>query len=492
MNLSRRVLAPVFCIALVAIGGAASATPVTADPFVTIGAGSSPQAVAVAFSGEFFVANLGSDSITAYTAGGVLETGRSMSMPAGSNPIDVKVEHGTTAVWSANVDTHSIARFVPGATVPTIFDLGAAIKPDALAITPTDVVYSANSSSDTVSQVKLVGATYQSTAVYARLPAGSAPVGIVSDPDGVIYTANSGNGTVSRITPAKTEQVAQLPTGAPFAIAIDHRGKLWVANSAADTVVQIDPAKASGSNIVSSVRLLPGSVPSRLTVDGADNVYVTSRGANSVSVIPAGASTAVTIQTMPAGSGVFGIAVSPQNVLLTTSFARGVVSSIDLATAVTLQAPVTGAQVGSRVTGTVTATGIDPITFSSTTLPAWLTLDPKTGVFTGMPPTPGSVSFTVVATSLVSKSEPFTVSFAVGGVAPTASPTPPSTVTAIPTATATAGAGGQSAGTGAHSTGVLASTGASDGSRWGIAGAIAFILGVVGACAARVHRRQHA
>lgn len=420
-------------------------------------------------------------------------------MPAGSHPIDVAVDSKGT-VWSANIDGHSVGSFVPGTVMLTVFDLGVGVGPEAVAVGPNDIVYTANGSANTISKIERMGAGFVTTAKFAEL-VGAQPLALAIDAAGDIYTANTNNGTVSKVSAVGRviDVFAKLPAGGhPDAIAIDSHGMLYVADTDHDSVVKIDPSKPLATNIIATYQLAAGAKPFGLTVDARDNVYVTNRATSTVDVIPDGATVATTIQTMPVGSGLTGITVSPANVLLTTSFARAVVSSLDLTTVLTLTKPVADVDLGASVSGSFTATGVDPLTFSSADLPAWLTLNPTTGAFTGTPPTSGPVSFSVVANSLVGASNPVTVSFTVIGAAPTATPTPTSTPgqTTPPTTVPGTGGGGStggSAGGGSGSgstsgrggsTGSLAHTGADAGGAVGLVGsglglvALGIVVGV--------------
>jgi streptogramin lyase len=228
-----------FASGLLIGSGAATAAPVAHDPLVTLPVGSSPRSIAAGAGGEFFTANFGSNLIAAFTPDGIFEPLRSMAMPAGSHPIDVAVD-STGAVWSANIDTHSIGMFIPGSTVPTVFDLGAGVGPEAIAVGPNDVVYTANGAANTISKVERTGTGYTSTVKFVEI-VGTQPVALVTDASGNIYTANANNGTVSRISAAGRiiDVFAKLPTGGhPDAIAIDSHGMLYVADTDQDRSVE--------------------------------------------------------------------------------------------------------------------------------------------------------------------------------------------------------------------------------------------------------------
>lgn len=488
--------AAVILVVVVGAGGsAADAVPIVSDTFAVTGPGTNPRSVAIAASGEFFTANFGSDSVSAFSSDGTSEPTRAMSMGAGSHPVDVALDSAGT-VWTANSGGHAIGSFVPGATTPTLFDLGVGFMPQALAVGPGDVIYSANGSDNSVSKIVKVGMVYMATRSFGTLATGSQPVDLVTGPTGTIYTANAGNGTVSSISSAGTvvDVFAQLPAGGhPDAIAIDSQGMLYVADTDHDSVAKIDSSKPTGSNVVATFPLGPGAKPFGLAVDPRNNVYVTNRATSAVSVIPAGASAATVIQQMPTGSGVSGIAVSPSDVLLTTSFARGLVSSLDLKTVISLASPIPDRAVGVPVTGRFSETGIDPVTYSSADLPPWLALDPATGALTGTPTAPGPVSFSVSGTSPASQSAPVVVSFTVVGVTSTATPTPTPSPT-LPGPGSGGNAGG-SAGIGVGNrspASTLAHTGAESSSVWVAvaAGALLSVAGVLVMLTVFLRRRR--
>jgi streptogramin lyase len=470
----------------------AMAVPVTHDPLVVVGAGSSPRSIAVGPNGEFYTANFGADDITGFDASGTNLPDSSAYLGAGAAPVGIARDDNGT-LWTANSGNHSISRFVPG-NAPSNFPLNAVLRPAAIAVDTSpsfDIVYAADSGGDAVSRIYTSSGTV--TDVFAQLAPNAAPKGIVTDSLGNVYTANTGNSTISKITPAGvvTDRFVEFSPGdGPDAITIDSHGMLYVANYTAGTVVKIDSTQPAGSNVVASFTLPTNADPMGITVDSRDNVYVSESGPNTVAVIPAGSTAAPqSIMTLATNAGASGIAVSSTNQLLVTGFGTGTVSSLDLSTVITTTS-LPGATVGTAFTSTVAATGVDPVTFSSADLPSWLQLDTATGVLTGTPTAAGDYTFSVTANSLVSSSAPkqFTVSVAAaatgGGGGGNGGATTGGTG-----AGGGIGTGGGS-GSNASSTGggTLANTGA-DASATAVMGSVAALVLLAGLLLTSVRRR---
>ncbi|MEA9986718.1 SMP-30/gluconolactonase/LRE family protein [Subtercola sp. RTI3] len=459
---------------------AATATQVVIDPLVSLGAGSVPRSIAVGPNGEFYTANYGAGTVTGFNASGASLNNATISLGGGAAPRAI-ARDSFGALWIADAGTASVSRYVPGEPSASTYSLGGTRAPGAVAVdhsstASADTIYAADSVGNSIWEVTQSGGLISPISQFATLAAGALPKGIVTDSMGNVYTANSGTSTVSKITPGGvvTDKFAEFSPGdGPDAITIDSHGILYVANYVAGTVAKVDSTKPAGANVVGTFTLAPDAHPLGITVDMHDNVYVSNSGPNTVSMIPAGSnSSPLTILTLPNNAGASGIVVSSTNTLLVTGFGNNTVTSLDLSTSITTTS-LTSATVGKAFTQTITATGVDPITFASTDLPSWLTLSAD-GTLSGTPTADGAYSFSVTATgptgSSISKN--YTIEVAAvntgGGTGGTGAP-----------AGGTGAGSGNGAGTGGSgATATLAHTGTSGPTLAGFAGTAAAIMAI--------------
>lgn len=466
------------CALVLAVGGAASAAPVVHDPLVTL-AGSAPTAVVGGANGRFFVLNSGLDSVIEYDATGQQHGAMGTALLPSGAKSSAMLSDEFGSLYVANPGTHSVSRANISTGMITPFALPATDVPVSLAISSTRNVF-VTKQNDEVMRITPADVV---TLTFAKLPAGSDPRGVVTDAAGNVYTANHGSNTISKISAAgMVSEYAALGAGSgPVALTITPKGILFVANQSSDSIVSFDTAKPAGS-LPLAVRTLPrGSAPTALARDEFDDVFVADAGLKAVSVVIPGAVDPVTVYSAPRTAGApAALAMSTDNKLLVASKDGNSVSSIDLETKIDTSTigPLT---VGTAFTGAAAATGVGDITFSSTDLPSWLTLDAASGALTGTPTTSGASSFTLRAVSSIGRTNARTVTFDVAAAQVT--PTP----TATPGPTTTGGAsGGQGAGTGTsagagsggHAAGSLASTGAADATPWAFGGAVITLFGL--------------
>ncbi|MDF2442998.1 MAG: hypothetical protein JWR01_1201 [Subtercola sp.] len=488
------VAVPALC-ALVLMGGASASaitgTPVVTDPLVTL-AGSAPTAVVADTGGAFFALNSGLDSVIRYNAAGQQVGAKATALlPVGSKS-SAMIGDEFGSLYVANPGTHSVSRVNTSTSMITPFVLPATDVPVSLAISSTRDVF-VTKQNDEVTRITPADVV---TLSFAKLPAGSDPRGVVTDAAGNVYTANHGSNTISKISPAgAVTEYAALGAGAgPVALTMTPKGILFVANQTSDTIASFDTSKPAGTAPVAVHSLPRGSAPTALVRDQFDDVFVADAGLEAISVVVPGSATPLTVYSAPgAAAPPVALAMSTDNKLLFASKDGNTISSINFETKIGT-ATVGPLTVGTAFTGVATATGVGDITFSSPDLPAWLKLDAATGALTGTPTTSGPSSFTLRALSSIGRSDARTVSFDVAAAPVTPAPT------TTPAPTGTGSAGGQGSGTGAgsgtgsgsgsgdHSTTSLASTGAADGTPWGIAGSALTLVGLV-ALATSVRRR---
>ena len=217
------------------VGGLAYANTVILT-WATVG--TTPSALAFDSSGNLYVANAGSGTISKITSGG-----------------------GVTLAW---------------ATVGT--------SPVALAFDSSGNLYVANSgSTGTISKITSGGSV---TLTWASV--GPYPNALAFDSSGNLYVANAGGGTtISKITPGGSVTLTWATVGSnPYALAFDSSGNLYVANYSSGTISKI----TSGGSVTLTWATI-GTTPVALAFDSSGNLYVTNRGSDTVSkiIFPPGA-----------------------------------------------------------------------------------------------------------------------------------------------------------------------------------------------------------
>ncbi len=268
----------------------------------------------------------------------------------------------------------------------------------------------------------------------------SPPALAVTPTAGALTPATVGNAWSQSLTASGgTAPYVWSGTALPPGLALDtSAGTLsGTASSAGSYSFQITVTDANGATGSVSYTLVV-SVASPVASDSTATVVANS-SSNSISLsLSGGAASSVSIVSPPAhGSlAVSGVAVSytpstgysgSDGFSYTATNGSGTSASARVSLTVTpvllTLSPGSGAlpaaTVGSSWSQTLTASGgSTPYSFSATTLPAGVTLNPTTGVLTGTPSVPGSYSFQVTATDSLSNSGTASYSLAVSAAAP--------------------------------------------------------------------------
>jgi YVTN family beta-propeller protein len=210
----------------------------------------------------------------------------------------------------ANKNDDSVAYYTPlvlGSAV-TFITLPAGSAPVYLATTQSNLMYVANSGTNSVGAITTGTFVLQTT-----IPVGRSPVALAETPDGsLLYSVNQGDGTVSKISTQSNSVVATIQVGSsPVAAAMNPDGKtVYVANQGSGTVSAINTA----SNSV--VTVAAGASPRFLIYDsGRRRLYVANTGSNSISIYDADIGLTL-IQTVAVGAGPTSIAALPDGTRL--------------------------------------------------------------------------------------------------------------------------------------------------------------------------------
>ncbi|HWE52541.1 MAG TPA: putative Ig domain-containing protein [Bryobacteraceae bacterium] len=200
-----------------------------------------------------------------------------------------------------------------------------------------------------------------------------------------------------------------------------------------------DPSGATSLQVAVNVLGIttPASLPGANSGQAYTQAFSASGGSGAYTFSSPGAPAGLafagsTLSGVPSNAGTFTfpVQVSDGNITATSSFTL-VVTPGPLS--ITSSGNLGEISLGSSVTGTLTATGgKQPYTWSASSLPAGVALNPSSGAFTGIPSQPGSYSFTAqvadAETPALTKSIPVTLQ--VLGLTTSATLPPGSTTTA--------------------------------------------------------------
>ena len=195
----------------------------------TYNVGSNPEGIVIDASGNAWVANDGSSNVTELSPTGATIT----TVTVGTNPAGIAID-ASGNVWVANFGSNNVTELSPtGATITTVT---VGTNPVGIAIDASGNVWVANG---TVTELSPTGATITTVTV------GTNPVGIAIDASGNVWVANFGSNTVTELSPAGATLRTYTVGSGPFGIAIDSSGNVWVANSYSNNVIQLSPAGAT-------------------------------------------------------------------------------------------------------------------------------------------------------------------------------------------------------------------------------------------------------
>ncbi|MBF0557905.1 MAG: Ig-like domain-containing protein [Nitrospirae bacterium] len=206
------------------------------DKFYTYTAGTGPRGMAIDGSGNVWVTNYGTNTITEYSPtyyfcpssatkpGHVAVTSASYSV--GNNPYGVAID-SLSHIWVSNYGSNTVTELSSSGTVLGTTTVGT--RPMGIAVDPLGNVWVANSGDNTVTKLSYTGT------VLGTFSVGSVPHNIAIETSGNVWVTNFGTttspgNTVSVLntsgTLINTFTVGKNPEG----IAIDFWGNVWVSN----------------------------------------------------------------------------------------------------------------------------------------------------------------------------------------------------------------------------------------------------------------------
>jgi sugar lactone lactonase YvrE len=264
-------------------------------PALTLSGLSNPQAMALDASGDLYVANYTSNSVSIFAPGTTMP---SATLTGLDGPAALAVD-ASGDVYVANATLNTVSKFAPGATTP-IATLTGVVHPCAMACDSGGNLYVVNEGSvGTIS--KFAPGT---TTPAATLTGLHDPDALVLDASGHVYVANYGYGigsTVSEFAPGTTTPTATLAgVSGPDALALDSSGNLFVSNYGTGHGTTVSEFTFGATTPTAT--LVGLSSPDALACDASGDLYVANYGNGTVSkfVPGAGGSTALAGLSYPA------------------------------------------------------------------------------------------------------------------------------------------------------------------------------------------------
>ncbi len=262
------------------------------------GSGFAPEGIAVDGSGNIWVPNYASSSVSELSPVGAPISGNSGFTATGTliNPTSIAIDKYFNA-WVASYSSASMTEFNKSGvniTLPPPYYTGAGLsEPYGVAIDQSSSVWVSNFGGNSLSQFENSGVELSGSSGYANGDL-VGPAGLASDTSGNIWFTNYTAATSSVGESVPNAMLGMPPTfndftgaglNAPYGIAIDGSGHVWLTNRGGNgslselksdgTAMSPDPAGFTGGGI---------NVPYGLAIDGAGNVWTANNGGNSNSV----------------------------------------------------------------------------------------------------------------------------------------------------------------------------------------------------------------
>jgi 6-phosphogluconolactonase (cycloisomerase 2 family) len=247
--------------------------------------GTSPDAIAIHPAGKFlYVANFGSNSVSAYAvgSGGSLTALTNSPVQAGVGPSSLKVDPNGNYLYVANEGGADVAVFVINATTGALTSISgspfaAGNSPVSITIDSTAAfAYVANATDHSIAEYAISATTGALTAASGS-PLGTTtePLALAADPLGRnIYATNvtAANQVASySITPSSgvLAPVSSVAAGLfPVSIAVEPMGQyVYVANQNSNNVTVYTVGSGGALQFVANSSIATGTQPSAIAVD---------------------------------------------------------------------------------------------------------------------------------------------------------------------------------------------------------------------------------
>ena len=217
----------------------------------------------------------------------------------------------------------------PATSVHVVIDewtVPAGSRPHDPAVAPDRSIWYTGQRANTLGRLN---PTTASVTEYALPTANSGPHGLVADAAGNIwYTGNTAR-LVGRLDPA-TGEVREFPmpdarARDPHTPIFDAAGRLWFTVQGGNLVGRLAPATGEITLVVSRT---PNSLPYGIVIDSQGRPFFDLFGTNKIATIDAD-TLEIVEYALPAGARPRRIAVSPDDVIWYTDYARGFLGRLD-------------------------------------------------------------------------------------------------------------------------------------------------------------------
>ncbi len=285
------------------------------------GSGFAPEGIAVDGSGNIWVPNFESGTLSELNYMGVVAASGSTGFGQGAlnNPTSVAID-SAGLVSVANFYGNSLTQFFASGAVRTKPQGSGLSNPYGIAIDTGSNIWVSNFGSSTLSEFQSSGAPSSGTGGFGGVPE---PGGIAADTSGDVWVTGYGS-SPSYILKASPNKVAGQPPVltfisetqllVPYGIAVDGSGDIWVTNSGTGSITEFhadgsiaspDPDGFTGGGLAN---------PYGIAIDGTGNVWTANNGGNSNSISEFNSSgVAISGANGYVGTGLFpyGIAIDP-------------------------------------------------------------------------------------------------------------------------------------------------------------------------------------
>ncbi|MBD1822860.1 NHL repeat-containing protein [Cyanobacteria bacterium FACHB-DQ100] len=240
----------------------------TGTPFTNTGLGL-PTGIAVDSSGNVFVSNFDTATISKYTSNGT----PSATFGSGASFAGIAISNDGS-VLVTDTTNNKVLKYSSDGTTSAVFTSLDLANPFGIAVDSSGNVFVTNTS-DVTKDVRKYSSNGTSLGIFANTTSGlSSPFGIAVDSSGNVFIGDIDTSKVLKYSNTGTLLQALTVGLLPNSIAIDSSGDILVADSAGDVVVRYD------STGVERQRLSGLTAPSALAIDRSNNLLVASFNEN--------------------------------------------------------------------------------------------------------------------------------------------------------------------------------------------------------------------
>jgi streptogramin lyase len=244
-----------------------------------------PFSVAIDASGDVWMTNTGTGTVTELESSGTPTSGSPYSNSSMTGVENIAIDLSGNA-WIANdisANTGSVIELTPTGTqaANSPFSAGGIQAVYGVAIDGSGDVWVTNSNNNTVSELNSSGGAITGSPFSGGSL--STPQSIAIDAAGNAWINNAGSNTVTEFTKTGTATLLSPYAGSlnsPYGIAIDHAGNAWVPNAGGGSVTEflssgLTPAGSPFSGNLNN--------PEGVAIDGSNNIWIANLLGGSVS-----------------------------------------------------------------------------------------------------------------------------------------------------------------------------------------------------------------